>query len=206
MRNMRVVPTIVAMVILAILLVGCGPSKEAIAFERLQKVDAAKTRAFQLFVDFISAASSGEAVGLRDRMNKELAAVGLDSDAIGVDSDILTQHLQKLYLKDASVAFGRLRRTHANIRQAESYKVLYEHCMEAAGKSVSPAMERRLALEIARNKIEEGRSGQRAHGVVAKKKRSSGRTTAKKLFPRVTNQSEFDSGFEVGPPKGKNKI
>jgi hypothetical protein len=152
-------------IVLVALLAGCGPSAKDREIAWLKAVDAAKGRAVLSYQDFLEATSGDVAVNFRQQMEKDLAIVNLTTDAIGVAPGFLTQRVQGLYSKDEAAAFKKLKATHRNEKQAKDLAAECRRCNEKAGKSVSPSMEKSLALNVARNQKEEAVATERAHGV-----------------------------------------
>lgn len=180
MRNMRAVPIIVALMVLAIALVGCGPSKADL--EKSNAKFAALKSAAAVYQEFLIAQNGDSAVMTLDKMRATLQAQGLSFNDLSVSETEMHDRVVLLYLRNAAEVYKRLQNTRGNMKQAQTLATQYGELVGKAGQTVSPKMERSLALQVARNFKEEGVAMERAHGVLppAKKALVAKRPVAKK--------------------------
>ena len=117
------------------------------------------------FQGFVKDVDSQQAERDKGSIVDALHADGLKLEDVPIEQSYLDRHLHDLYLSDAAATYEKLRGTHHNIQRATDLRSQYEDYMEKARMSISPAMEKQLALNIARNEVEQGHAVQRAHGV-----------------------------------------
>lgn len=158
--------TIGLMVVFALLAPACGPSKAELQVKHAQEQIAAMSRASTIYNQgFLSEKSGDKAAKQKASIESELGGVGLTPDILGIRESDMLQHIRTLYANEATALLVQLSRTHKNIKEAEKLADLCREKLKKANKSVSPNVERVLALDVARNKKEEGVATERAHGV-----------------------------------------
>ena len=137
-------------------------AQQALAHEQKTAVDSA----LATYAKFRKETRGDAAQADMSNLYVTLTNAGLGLDAIHVDKAELTSRATLLYRQNANTAFGELKRTHGKLDQAKKLGAEVKTCTENAGQSVSPALERKIALEIGRNMVEEGKATRQAHAYV----------------------------------------
>jgi hypothetical protein len=155
-------PILTVMMVLTAALAGCGASKEE---EQARNKATAIHNASAAFQRFVKDTNSKQAEADYANIVFPLQSVELKLDAVPIEQSYIDRRLHDLYLSDAANTFQKLRETHGDPQTAKSLGAQYAAYMNKAVKDVPPAMEKQLALNIARNEVEHGHAAQRAHGV-----------------------------------------
>ena len=153
--------------VLLVMTLACGPSQQQKAMQTQLAQAKAKNASLESVIGFVGDICSSQN---GDQANSLYAKFG-DALANNVEMSVSTTQsyvahcVKKAYVRQADQTFVELRRTHRDDRRAADLIAEYQRCMKMAGRDIPVSMERRLQLELARNKKEAGSAIERAHGV-----------------------------------------
>lgn len=148
-------------VLVTLVLVACGPSKDELAKQEAARVEAAKTEAQEMFTLLRSDEVTGHtAMQTANKLAMTLRDAGLGLDAVGTSEHEIEKYVAAAYTRDTSKALNDLRNTHSNAAQARDLKAAVLESARWAGKSLGDfrTSEALLNQSIQRNLLEEAQA------------------------------------------------
>lgn len=157
------------------LLAGCGPTKAEQELAKLRNDRRALFTAMDDFTIACSGINGDHAEKLKQQFFARLESAGISGIPLNPEPCV-----RAAFERQANQAFSQLRDLHRDDRTAAELAEEYRRCIFRSGKDVSPTMERRLALEVARNKKESAVAIERAHGVRPATKKAIARRSVRR--------------------------
>jgi len=167
----------VVVVVVLVLVFTSGPSKSEVALKAARNQIAGIERAAAQYQQFLNAQTGDSADEHKKAVERELSEVGLGLDALSLRELGMANYVHSMYWKDADKVYKTLQAMHGKEKEANALAEQYRMLVSKADMSMSPSMERNLALNVARNQKEEAVATERAHGVRPRVSRNTRRPT-----------------------------